>query len=130
MVGNLGWSWLYVPFIFSGLALFSQGLGLPLSTANARFGDVQYIVAVVLAALYFLTPVLYPVSAIPADAAWLRTFVDHQPVSLLRPGSPRRPLLLDGPGVVARPGCFCRMGVFVAGLWIFDRTTEDVGEML
>jgi ABC-type polysaccharide/polyol phosphate export permease len=81
VIGNVGWTWLYVPFLILGLALFAQAIGLLLSTANARYGDVQYIVGVVLGALYFLTPVLYPVSAIPEDFDWLRAFVTWHPIS-------------------------------------------------
>jgi ABC-2 type transport system permease protein/lipopolysaccharide transport system permease protein len=104
---------------------------LVLSTANARFGDVQYIIAVVLAAMYFLTPVLYPVSAIPADNAWLRTFVSVQPVSLFVQAMHSSLYSLDGPGLATTAGLLIfGLVVFLAGLWVFDRTTEDVGEML
>ncbi len=59
---NVGWTWILAIPILVGCVLFAQGIGLVLSIINARFGDVQYIVAVVLGALYFLTPVLYPIS--------------------------------------------------------------------
>lgn len=131
VVGNVGLTWLYAPAILVGLTLFSSGVGLALSTANARFGDVQYIIAVILAAMYFLTPVLYPVSAIPADTGWLRTFVSVQPVSLYVQAMHDSLYALDGPGVGATTGLVVfGLVVFLAGLWVFDRTTEDVGEML
>ena len=131
VVGNVGWTWLYAPFIFLALALFSQGVGLMLSTANARYGDVQYIVGVVLAALYFLTPVLYPVSAIPEGADWLRAFVEYQPVSLFVQGLHASLYELSGPGPLAAGGLLLfGVSVFWFGLWVFDRTTEDVGEIL
>jgi ABC-type polysaccharide/polyol phosphate export permease len=131
VVGNVGWTWLWAPLVFLGLALFAQGIGLMLSTANARFGDVQYIVGVVLAAMYFLTPVLYPVSAIPASASWLRTFVDLQPVSLFVQGLHSSLYELDGPGLLGTVGLLLLGAVvFWFGLWVFDRTTEDVGEIL
>lgn len=131
VVGNIGWTWLWAPFLFLALALFAEGIGLLLSTANARFGDVQYIVAVVLSALYFLTPVLYPVSAIPDGATLLRLFVDLQPVSLFVQALHTSLYELDGPGLVSTAGLLLLGGtVFAFGLWVFDRTTEDVGEML
>jgi ABC-type polysaccharide/polyol phosphate export permease len=131
VIGNVGWSWCYVPFLIIGLALFSQALGLLLATANARYGDVQYIVGVLLSALYFLTPVLYPVSAIPASAAWLRAFVEWQPVSWYVRSLHAALYTLDGPGPLLTLGLLL-FGVltFIGALWVFDRTTEDVGELL
>jgi ABC-type polysaccharide/polyol phosphate export permease len=132
VVRNVGITWFYAPFVLVGLALFAAGIGLLLSTANARFGDVQYIVAVVLSALYFLTPILYPVDpTIPAQDAWLRTLVNDQPVSLFVRALHDSLYSLDGPGV-ARTAALLLFGVavFSVGLWVFDRTTEDIGELL
>jgi ABC-type polysaccharide/polyol phosphate export permease len=131
VIGNVGWTWLYLPFLLLALALFSQAVGLLLSTANARYGDVQYIVGVVLSALYFLTPVLYPVSAIPASAPWLKAFVQYQPVSWFVQALHAALYSLDGPGVLVT-GLLLLVGVvaFLGALWVFDRTTEDVGEIL
>jgi ABC-type polysaccharide/polyol phosphate export permease len=132
VVRNVGITWFYAPFVLVGLALFAAGIGLLLSTANARFGDVQYIVAVVLSALYFLTPILYPVDpTIPAQDAWLRTLVNDQPISLFVRALHDSLYSLDGPGV-ARTVALLLFGVavFSVGLWVFDRTTEDIGELL
>jgi ABC-type polysaccharide/polyol phosphate export permease len=131
VIGNVGWTWLSVPFLFLGLALFSEAIGLLLATANARYGDVQYIVGVLLGALYFLTPVLYPVSAIPESTSWLRSFVEWQPVSWYVRALHDALYSLDGPGALVTTGLLAFGAVtFVAALWVFDRTTEDVGELL
>lgn len=131
VIGNIGWAWLYAPFLIAGLALFAEGIGLLLSTANARYGDVQYIVVVLLAALYFLTPVLYPLSAIPETTGWLRAFVEWQPVSWYVRALHDSLYLLDGPGLLSTASLLaCGAAVFCGGLWVFDRTTEDVGELL
>jgi ABC-type polysaccharide/polyol phosphate export permease len=131
VIGNVGWTWFYVPFIVLGLALFAEALGLLLATANARYGDVQYIVGVALAALYFLTPVLYPVSAIPPDKGWLRAFVEWQPVSWYVRSMHHALYSLDGPGPVLTGGLLLfGVAAFMSALWVFDRTTEDVGELL
>jgi ABC-type polysaccharide/polyol phosphate export permease len=131
VIGNVGWSWLYAPFIVAGLALFAQAVGLLLATANARYGDVQYIVGVLLSALYFLTPVLYPVSAIPEDTDWLKAFVTWQPVSWYVRALHDAIYSLTGPGFLPTAWLLLfGVGTFVAALWVFDRTTEDVGELL
>lgn len=78
---NVGWTWVLAIPILIGAALFAQGIGLVLSIINARFGDVQYIVAVVLSALYFLTPVLYPISMVDGQNELLSLVVKLNPMS-------------------------------------------------
>jgi ABC-type polysaccharide/polyol phosphate export permease len=131
VLGNVGLSWLYAPFLLLGLAFFAQGIGLLLATTNARYGDVQYIVGVLLGALYFLTPILYPLDVIPDEHGWLRAFVEWQPVSWFVTSLHDALYLLEGPGVLVTGGLLAfGAAVFAGSLWIFDRTTEDVGELL
>jgi ABC-type polysaccharide/polyol phosphate export permease len=113
------------------MALFAQGVGLALATLNARYGDVEYIVAVVLAALYFLTPILYPASQVPGGNAWLSAVVTGHPLSWYVTAMHDSLYTLDGPGVL-RTALLLAFGgaVFLGGLWVFDRTTEDIGELL
>jgi lipopolysaccharide transport system permease protein len=56
---------LIFPFILLGEFLIVIGLSLFLSALNVYYRDVQYIWAVLLRALFFLTPVIYPVSIYP-----------------------------------------------------------------
>ncbi len=133
-VGNSAWSWLYAPFIVLGMACFAQGVGLALATLNARFGDVEYIVSVVLAALYFLTPVLYPASQVPGGAAggWGHRR-DRSRRSRWYVALAAR-LALQPTTVPARwrPSVWCVFGLGVADLGSVDLRAddEDVGELL
>ncbi len=128
---NFGWTWILALPILLGLLLFAQGLGLVLSILNARFGDVQYIVAVVLGALYFLTPVLYPMSLLEGQNEILGAIIKINPVSWyvesmhdVMYSLQAPPLWVVGSLLV---GGFL---VFWAGLSIFDRSSEDIGELL
>lgn len=131
VIGNVGLSWLAAPVLFLGLALMTQGLGLVLAAANARYGDVAFIVSVALSALYFLTPILYPLSAVPADVPGVRAFVAHQPLTWFAQGLHDCLYELTWPGPVTLFGSLA-FGVltFVLGLWVFEHTTEDIGELL
>lgn len=130
-LGNIGVTWLMAIPVLIGTALFAQGLGLMLSILNAHFGDVQYIVAVVLGALYFLTPVLYPVSLVEETASWLAVIVLANPMSwfVMTMHDVMYSLVLPPwwvmPALLAFGG-----SVFIAGLALFNRFSEDLGELL
>jgi len=47
------------------------GLGLVFASANVKYRDVRYILPFFIQILMFLTPVIYPVSIIPAKFQWL-----------------------------------------------------------
>ena len=128
---NIGWTWILALPILLGLLLFAQGLGLVLSIVNASFGDVQYIVAVVLGAVYFLTPVLYPMSLLEGQNELLGWIIKVNPVSwyVQAMHDVMYSLTMPPPWEVGAllVGGFL---VFWAGFAIFERTSEDIGELL
>jgi len=128
---NWGWTWLLAIPILVGLMLFSQGIGLILSILNAHFGDVQYIVAVVLGALYFLTPVLYPMSQLDGQNPILGWIIRANPVSWYVQAMHDVMYSLTAPSaweiLALLVGGFV---MFWIGLKVFDRGSEDIGELL
>ncbi len=93
MFGNVGLSWLLLPFwavLFLG---FVAGLSLVLSIANIYFRDLAHLVSVFLQLLFYATPVLYQDSLItnPDDAQDL----DEQPAEPVREPVPRPRLRAD-----------------------------------
>ena len=128
---NISWTWTLALPILVGMALFAQGVGLVLSIINARFGDVMYIVAVVLGALYFLTPVLYPISMVDGQNELLSWVVKLNPVSWYVEGMHDAMYSLVAPPALVVIGLL--VGGFLtfwAGFAIFNRWSEDIGEML
>jgi lipopolysaccharide transport system permease protein len=61
-----GWPLLWLPVILCLHLLFIEGLVLILATINVFFRDVQHILANFLTLLFFLTPILYQLSQVPA----------------------------------------------------------------
>ena len=55
---------LWLPFIFLQLYLFALGLSLLLATAFVKYRDITHIWEVSLQGLFYLTPLLYPLSVI------------------------------------------------------------------
>jgi len=128
---NVGWTWLLAIPILIAAALFAQGLGLALSIANARFGDIQYITMVVLGALYFLTPILYPLSQAQQTSPLIAGVVQANPMTWFVQAMHDVMYELQPPAWWVIP-CLLGFGavVFIVGLAIFDRTSEDIGEYL
>ncbi len=60
-----------IPLLLFIAFLAAAGLGLLLSAINARYRDVRYILPFFIQLLLFLTPVIYPVSLVPAPYQWI-----------------------------------------------------------
>ena len=130
-LGNVGITWLLAIPILLATALFAQGIGLMLSMANARFGDVQYIVTVVLGALYFLTPILYPMSLVEDTAEWLAVIVQANPMTWFVTAMHDIMYSLTAPEWWVTPGLvLVGVLIFWLGFVVFERSSEDIGELL
>lgn len=55
----------YLPLLVLIHGIFLFGLVLGLSSLNVRFRDVQHLVGSIITVLFFLTPILYPISMVP-----------------------------------------------------------------
>ena len=53
---------LWLPLIILEIYIFALGLALFLSASFVRYRDISYIWEVILQALFYLTPILYPIS--------------------------------------------------------------------
>ena len=128
---NIGWTWILAVPILLGALLFSQGLGLVLSILNARYGDVQYIVAVVLGALYFLTPVLYPIAMVEGQNEVLGWVIKLNPMTWYVQGMHDVMYSLVAPPLWSIAALLVGgFVVFWVGLAAFNRGSEDIGELL
>jgi ABC-type polysaccharide/polyol phosphate export permease len=80
-----GTEWLAIPLAAVFVALVS-GLALAVASLNAVFRDVQHLVGALLLPLFFLTPIIYPLSGLPESVLH-----HHTAVQLLRYGNPLSP---------------------------------------
>lgn len=62
---------LFLPLIILQVYIFSLGLGFFLAQANVFFRDVQYIYKAVVTAWMYLTPLFYPIEALPEKVQFL-----------------------------------------------------------
>jgi ABC-2 type transport system permease protein len=129
------WGWLELAPLLAVLTIFATGLGLLLSVLYVRFRDISPIWDVVGQMLFYASPVLYVVSAVPAA---------YQHVYMLNPlavvlTQMRHAVIDDGaPTAVAAIGGWANLlipallvaGTFVLGLWAFIREAPNVAENL
>lgn len=128
---NVGWTWFLAIPILIATALFAQGLGLILSIANAHFGDVQYLTTVILGALYFLTPILYPMSLVEDTASWLAVIVQINPMTWFVEAMHQVMYSLETPVWWVIPALLAfGAAIFWLGFTVFNRSSEDIGELL
>jgi ABC-type polysaccharide/polyol phosphate export permease len=62
---------LALPLVLLLFTAFTMGLGLVVATANTFYRDCGHMVAVVLQAWYFVTPIVYEATRLPAEKQWL-----------------------------------------------------------
>ena len=120
--------WLALPF---GLALvaITGGLALAIASLNVLFRDVEFLVAALLLPLFFLTPVLYPLTD-PQIAR--RDWV----VDLIHWGNPLSPpvealhdVLFYGRLPTLGDTVYTVVAALVAlalGAWVFNRVDDEI----
>lgn len=117
-----GWALLF-PVVFLQLYVFCVGLGLFLAQANVFFRDSQFIYNAVTTAWTYLTPIFYPIEALPASVAWI---VKHLNPMYFYVGQ-FRDLVYYGrmPGsAIITAGCLTAVGMLVVGMWTFRRSED------
>lgn len=82
-LGNVGVSWLLLPVWFILVVPFVAALANILAVANVFVRDLGVVIGVLLQLLFFLTPVLYPLSFVPESAFGLpaRGIVAANPIA-------------------------------------------------
>lgn len=65
--GLAGWAWMWIPIVTCLLWLFTLGLAAFLSALCIFLRDTQQILGIVIFMWFYLTPILYPLSMVPAS---------------------------------------------------------------
>ncbi|PZS00314.1 MAG: ABC transporter permease [Candidatus Chloroheliales bacterium] len=129
ILNPFNWNLLWIPVLILTQAIFLAGLGLFLAALNVYFRDTSMIVEVGLQAWFFLTPILYDLSAVAQEATqyvyWLNPMA-----SII---SSWRIILYNGgnidPFFILRT-ILTSLIVFVAGYLFFSRLSRSFGEEL
>ena len=121
-------SLIWVPLAVFLAAMFTLGIGLLLSCFAVSFPDVVDMYQIVLSAWYFLTPVVYPKTILPADYAWWLNLnpMYHLIEAFRAPiyvGSPASPHTLIAAGAAA----VCTL---LLGWWVFTSRADEIAYQL
>lgn len=132
-LANVSLTFLLWPVLLVFLAIFALGIGLVLSVWNVRYRDVGYLSTIALQFLFYVTPIVYPLSLIPERAMGLpvRDIIRLNPLSQFTEASRELLYGLDWPGLL-RLGLMAliSLGVGAAGWMIFKARTRDIAEEL
>ncbi|WP_419928325.1 ABC transporter permease [Candidatus Poriferisocius sp.] len=132
-LANVSWTFLLWPVLLVLLTIFALGIGLLLSVWNVRYRDVGYLATIALQFLFYVTPIVYPLSLIPERALGLpvRDIIRLNPLSQFTEASRELLYGLDWPGLL-RLGLMALISLVVgaAGWVMFKARTRDIAEEL
>lgn len=130
------WTWLLLPIPLALMLIFATGVAMLLSALYVRYRDVRPIWEVVLQALFYATPILYPVEAVIRHSETLAKIALMNPIAALIQES--RHLLVGGTSLTQALGSTALVAVPLAllvaitwlGLHVFDRRAPLAAEEL
>jgi len=70
-LGVFNWTIVFLPLVLLPLLLLSLGLGWFFASLGTYFRDIGHVVAIVVQILMFMTPIFYPVNAVPPRLLWV-----------------------------------------------------------
>jgi ABC-2 type transport system permease protein len=126
--GDPLWTWLLLPLLLVALTVFTTAVAMIVSALNPRFRDTGIIWSVMVTALFYATPVLYPLEIVPETVRELLALNPLAPIFELA-----RQWVIDpdapGPSALVVPAVLF-VAVCVLAVWIFNREAPRIAEEL
>ena len=117
------WHIVFLPLLVVQTAAFSLGVGLVLSALTAKYRDLTHLCPLLIQIWMYGTPVIYPLSKVPAAWRWL---VLLNPMTSIVESFR---LMLLGTGTVTLgnilQSCAITLVVLIAGVLLFDKVEKD-----
>ena len=123
-----GPEWLIgVPLLLLVQIFLMMGASLAASAIDIHFRDLEHLVEVLLNLLFYVTPILYPLSSVPQP---YRNLLKLNPLASLMEGW--RDLLVSNqlPGLDLWPSVLATAIVFAVGAWIFAKLRPTFADYL
>ncbi|HKF83410.1 MAG TPA: ABC transporter permease [Solirubrobacterales bacterium] len=130
------WTWLLFPIVVAVLSIFTAAVSMLLSVLYVRFRDVAIIWMVLAQALFYATPVLYPVEAFENETYEhllminpIAVIFEQARVWVLEPDAPTA-VEAAGGWLGLLPATAIFIGVLAIGAWTFSRQAPRIAEDL
>ncbi|HEX6781961.1 MAG TPA: ABC transporter permease [Solirubrobacterales bacterium] len=130
------WTWLLFPFVVAVLFVFTAAVSMMLSVLYVRFRDVAIIWMVFAQALFYATPILYPVEAFENETYEhllminpLAVIFEQARVWVLEPDAPTA-VEAAGGWLGLLPAAAIFAAVLAIGAWTFSRQAPRIAEDL
>ncbi|MFQ5556592.1 MAG: ABC transporter permease [Acidimicrobiales bacterium] len=86
VLGNVSWTFVFLPVALLLIAAFGLGIGFIVSILNARYRDVRYLVGIATSVMFFLVPIVFTIDIVPEDSSDtfglpVRTFIEINPLN-------------------------------------------------
>jgi ABC-2 type transport system permease protein len=128
------WSWLGLPLVLAVLLVLTTAASTVLAALYPRFRDTTIVWGVLVTALFYATPVLYPIDIVSGK---LRDVIALNPLAPLFELARKWVIDPDAPGPVAASNGAVALvpaaifvGVCVLAVWIFRREAPRIAEEL
>lgn len=125
---NPHWELLWLPVLMMPMVMIASGLGLIAGILNVFLRDVGQVVPVVLQILFWLTPIVYPISVIPQE---MQPYLRFNPMTFIVEGY--QAVLVYGHPPDLRPLGFSLLAgclLLALGLLIYRRASGELVDAL
>lgn len=130
-------SWVALPLILVGIAVFAAGPAMLLSALYVRFRDLKPIWEVLLQVLFYGSPILYVIEMIPTSSLQkaivllnpLATMLVQARATLIDQDAPNAWDVVGGGHLLAIPALIVVV-LLVLGFWVFNREAPRIAEEL
>lgn len=124
---QLHWTVVLLPLVLVPQLLFTLGLCYLMAVAGVYVPDVRETLKAVVRATFFITPIIWPVSRVPAD--W-RFLVDYNPLAILVEAY--RGLILEGDPTPEGALYFSllALALFVLGFVVYNRVKQRFADLI
>ena len=126
--GNISWSMLLLPLVLLPFFLFTLGIAFFVSSLTVYIRDVPHVLSVVLQIFFFLTPIFYPVSAVPES---FRKFLMVNPLTYMIEQTRMVMLYAQIPDWRFAAISFALgIGIFILGFGWFNKTQKGFADVI
>jgi len=131
-------SWLQLPLILAVLVVLATGTSMLISALFVFIRDLDPIWTVVTQALFYVTPVLYPIEIVQREAPEITRFLLMNPLAaiiqqfrhaMVDPAAPTAAEAIGGAEWLLIPGAVV-VAAFVGGYLVFDRLAPRIADEL